>query len=99
MMGVSQKQDISDDADRPNNRQQLVYWTVAIQRDRDGGGGNWGLYPRSDGPSQGRSHLEQTVQMQVQLIQGIATVTDTPQTAWESAQQAYQLPQPSGMRV
>ncbi len=30
MMGVSQKQDIGDDADRPNNRQQLVYWTVGF---------------------------------------------------------------------
>ncbi|MCT7969291.1 PAS domain S-box protein [Laspinema sp. D1] len=99
MMGISQNQEIGDDADRPNNRQKLVYWTVGFTAITMAVAGI-GIYLLDQMVLfQGRSHLEQIVQIQAQLIQGIATVTDTPQTAWKSAQQAYQLPQPSGMRV
>ncbi|MCT7976121.1 PAS domain-containing sensor histidine kinase [Laspinema olomoucense] len=99
MRGVSQNQEIGDDADRPHNRQKLLYWTVGFTAIAIAVAGI-GIYLLDRMVlSQGRSHLEQTVQIQAQLIQGIATLTATPQTAWESAQEAYQLPPPSGMRV
>ncbi|MGL5196586.1 MAG: PAS domain S-box protein, partial [Chroococcales cyanobacterium] len=99
MRGISQKQDRGDETDRPNNRQKLVYWTVGFTAIAMAVAGI-GIYLLDRMILfQGRSHLEQIVQIQAQLIQGIATVTDTPQTAWESAQQAYQLPQLPRMRV
>ncbi|HEY9837180.1 MAG TPA: PAS domain S-box protein, partial [Vampirovibrionales bacterium] len=99
MKGVSQKQDRGEETDRPNNRQKLVYWTVWFTAIAMAAAG-MGIYLLDRMVLfQGRSHLEQLVQIQAQLIQGIATVTNTPETAWESAQQAYQLPQLPGMRV
>ncbi len=99
MMGVSQNQEIGDDADRPNNRQKLVYWTVGFTAIAMTVAGI-GIYLLDRMILfQGRSHLEQIVQIQAQLIQGIATVTDTPPTAWEFAQPGDQRLQMPRMRV
>ncbi len=98
-MAVPQNQEKGERTDRRNNRQKLVYWTVGFTATAMAVAGI-GIYLLDRMIlSQRRSHLEQTVQIQAQLIQGIATATGTPQTAWESVWQAYRFSAKSEMRV